>query len=145
VSEDPIGLFGGDTNLYAYVLNSPTRFVDQLGLDWFRPPSDPYVVGRPGTLVEQGKGIVKFIEDYVPAMHTLGTFHDQLVDMGLAVGLPDWLINVPTMPGMYVIAVEAELYDQRLQDMGEDAGQGSRIGKEKVMIALVVFAHRCTM
>ena len=129
ISEDPIGLFGGDTNLYAYVLNNPTRFVDQLGLDWFRPPSEPYVVGRPGTLVEPGEWLGKFIEDYVPAMHTLGIFHDQLVDMGVSVGLPDWLINIPTMPGMYVIAVETELYNnfdeirQKMRDRGRGLGR----------------------
>ena|SRR5947207_4534116 len=32
VGEDPIGLTGGDVNLYAYVWNDPTRFVDPLGL-----------------------------------------------------------------------------------------------------------------
>ncbi len=56
-----------------------------------------------------GKDIGKFLEDYVPAMHTLGRFHDTLVDMGLELGLPDLLINIPTMPGVYIIAVEAEL------------------------------------
>jgi RHS repeat-associated protein len=29
---DPIGLLGGDTNLYSYVANDPTNFVDPLGL-----------------------------------------------------------------------------------------------------------------
>jgi RHS repeat-associated protein len=32
VSEDPLGLVGGDVNLYAYVKNSPTNFADPLGL-----------------------------------------------------------------------------------------------------------------
>jgi RHS repeat-associated protein len=31
VSEDPIGFYGGDTNLYRYVWNSPTRFADPIG------------------------------------------------------------------------------------------------------------------
>jgi RHS repeat-associated protein len=31
VSEDPIGLVGWDVNLYAYVWNSPTNFVDPSG------------------------------------------------------------------------------------------------------------------
>lgn len=31
ISEDPIGFSGGDTNLYAYVWNSPTNFVDPGG------------------------------------------------------------------------------------------------------------------
>jgi RHS repeat-associated protein len=33
ISEDPIGLAGGDTNLYAYVLNNPTTLVDPSGLE----------------------------------------------------------------------------------------------------------------
>jgi RHS repeat-associated protein len=32
VSEDPIGFGGGDANVYAYVFNSPTGYVDPLGL-----------------------------------------------------------------------------------------------------------------
>jgi RHS repeat-associated protein len=32
ISEDPIGFAGGDPNLYAYVMNAPTRFTDPLGL-----------------------------------------------------------------------------------------------------------------
>ena len=37
ISEDPIGLSGGDTNLYAYVGNSPIMFTDPAGLE--RPNS----------------------------------------------------------------------------------------------------------
>ncbi|HYL83776.1 MAG TPA: RHS repeat-associated core domain-containing protein [Candidatus Angelobacter sp.] len=33
ISEDPLGLAGGDTNLYGYVFNSPVNFVDPLGFD----------------------------------------------------------------------------------------------------------------
>jgi RHS repeat-associated protein len=33
ISEDPVGLAGGDPNLYAYVRNNPLRFFDPLGLD----------------------------------------------------------------------------------------------------------------
>ena len=32
ISEDPIGLFGGDVNLYGYVWNSPLRWIDPWGL-----------------------------------------------------------------------------------------------------------------
>jgi RHS repeat-associated protein len=32
ISEDPLGLAGGDINLYAYALSSPTNFTDPLGL-----------------------------------------------------------------------------------------------------------------
>lgn len=33
ISEDPLGFGGGDTNLYAYVFNGPTNFLDPTGLD----------------------------------------------------------------------------------------------------------------
>jgi RHS repeat-associated protein len=134
VSEDPIGLFGGDTNLYAYVLNNPTRFVDPLGLDWFRPPSDDYIVGRDKSkLVRPGEGVGKILEDYVPAMHTLGEFHDALVDMGLELGLPDWLINISTMPGVYIIAVEAELYNSvyKIREKMRDRDHVFVLGRRK--------------
>jgi RHS repeat-associated protein len=37
ISEDPIGFAGGDSNLYAYVFDAPTNFVDPMGLDpWTR-------------------------------------------------------------------------------------------------------------
>src|SRR5207245_101352 len=32
ISEDPIEFFGGDTNLYAYVKNSPENYTDPTGL-----------------------------------------------------------------------------------------------------------------
>ena len=125
IAEDPIGFAGGDVNLYAYALNNPTRFVDPLGLCWFKPPLEDYIVGRDDSLIPPGQGIGKFLEDYVPAMHTMGTFHDALVDMGHELGLRDSLINIPTMPGVYIIAVGAELLNS-LSNRNEDCGLGKR-------------------
>jgi RHS repeat-associated protein len=34
ISEDPIGLAGGDTNYFAYVGNNPVNWIDPLGLVW---------------------------------------------------------------------------------------------------------------
>jgi RHS repeat-associated protein len=109
-AKDPILFVGGVANLYNYVDGNPIDHIDSLGLDWFRPQSDKYVVGRENSgLVEPGKGLGKFIDDYVPAGHTFGMLHDALVDIGHDTGLPDWLINIPTMPGMYFLAVGTEL------------------------------------
>jgi RHS repeat-associated protein len=44
ISEDPIGLAGGDVNLYSYVENSPLQFSDRIGLIKLRenqPESNP--------------------------------------------------------------------------------------------------------
>jgi RHS repeat-associated protein len=115
---DPIGLAGG-MNTYAYVGGNPLSFVDPKGLDWLRLDSDIYVVGREGSnLVATGKGVGKFIDNYVPAGHTFGTLHDSLVDMGTEAGLPDWLINVPTMPGMYALAFYIEANNSLLKGIG---------------------------
>lgn len=43
ISEDPIGLAGGDVNYFAYVGNNPVHFVDPLGLavgDWWDLPAN---------------------------------------------------------------------------------------------------------
>jgi len=108
-AKDPIRFAGGDTNLYGYVVNDPVNFVDPLGLEWFRPPDEPYAAGREGTIIEPGPtGIGKYIDDYVPAGHTFAKMHDTLVDKGTGVGLPDRLVNIPTMSPVYWYAVRKE-------------------------------------
>jgi len=108
-AKDPIKFLGGDTNLYSYVKGSPSNYIDPLGLDWFRPPGDPYAAGREGTIVEPGpNGIGKYIDDYVPAGHTFAQMHDALVDKGTGAGLPDWLVNIPTIALVYGSAVYKE-------------------------------------
>jgi RHS repeat-associated protein len=39
IAEDPIGFYGGDTNLYAYIFNDPLNWIDPWGLMIL--PSDP--------------------------------------------------------------------------------------------------------
>lgn len=41
VSNDPIGLAGGDSNVRRYVLNSPTNYIDPTGLVWPEPCRPP--------------------------------------------------------------------------------------------------------
>jgi RHS repeat-associated protein len=40
---DPIGLAGGDLNLYRYVRNNPVNWVDLMGLDWRKELKDIFV------------------------------------------------------------------------------------------------------
>ena len=49
ISEDPVGLFSGDPDIYAYVANSPLRFTDPLGLDREEPflDDEPAGLGSP--------------------------------------------------------------------------------------------------
>ena len=51
ISEDPIGLRGGDVNLFGYVWNSPNRFRDPTGLFPFKLPAGP---GPNGSNLPQG-------------------------------------------------------------------------------------------
>ena len=84
-----------------------------------------------------------FIDDEVPAGHTFAIFHDAFVDMAVPVGMSwglsyksaDYLFNIPSMPGMYIIAVEAELYNSlikmrdKLRDKKRDRDGG--LGRRK--------------
>jgi RHS repeat-associated protein len=54
LSEDPIGFAGGDVNLYAYVWNNPTRYLDPFGLEVINRSGKTIIVkpetGGPGTV-----------------------------------------------------------------------------------------------
>jgi len=53
ISEDPIGLRGGDVNFYGYVLGDPVNFIDPLGLYWGINQS--YVQGQIDALSQLGQ------------------------------------------------------------------------------------------
>lgn len=55
-------------------------------------------------------GIGRIIDDYVPAGYTFAQMHDNLVGAGTAAGLPDWLVNIPTMSSVYGAAVAKEAH-----------------------------------
>ncbi|TKB88864.1 MAG: RHS repeat-associated core domain-containing protein [Nitrospira sp.] len=50
INEDPIGFYGGDANLYAYVFNAPTRLIDPTGNATISIPfpNDPSIPGLQG-------------------------------------------------------------------------------------------------
>ena len=82
------------------------------GSGWYRPEGHGYVVGRDGSWIpsgEQGPGIGSFLDDYFPAAHTFATHHDAFVGWAVDdLGAPDWLVNVPSMIPIYIMAFGQE-------------------------------------
>ena len=73
LSQDPIGFAAGDANLYRYVGNGATNWVDPSGLQWgpsgdpFSPPwSDPVDTGYPVFDPKKGDGDLDLDGDGLP-------------------------------------------------------------------------------
>tara|TARA_R100000005_G_scaffold39354_1_gene18439 strand:- start:797 stop:1309 length:513 start_codon:yes stop_codon:yes gene_type:complete len=68
---------------------------------WFRPWGHIYTVGRDTSPLvwtgSRGPGIGSFLDDYFPGAHTFGHNHDSFVDWATRLGLPDSLVNLPSM------------------------------------------------
>jgi len=58
ISEDPLGLGGGDINCYAYAFNSPTNFVDPFGLACGRKETGADIVDAVGDLNRRNAAMV---------------------------------------------------------------------------------------
>ncbi|MDT8379657.1 MAG: RHS repeat-associated core domain-containing protein [Desulfotignum sp.] len=92
-------------NPYEFCWNDPVNRLDPLGLFWFRQDwQTKSFVGRKNTIVPTGGRISRFIEYYVPAGYTFGQLHDMFVGNAVAAGLPDQLVNIPSMLPMYQLA-----------------------------------------
>ena len=83
----------------------------QIGPVWFKPPEGhDFTVGRRGhPVVYPGGGVGGFIDKYAPAGHVFGARHDKFVEYATdKLGLPDVLVNIPSMIPMYPMSIVQE-------------------------------------
>jgi len=112
LQNDPIGFDAADLNLYRYVRNDYSNYVDPYGE--LPPPewlwhSGCYYLGRPGTPVPPGGIISRFLVKYIPGMYPFAKLHDRFVGyMEQQKYIPDIAYNIPSMAPTFVVAVFAE-------------------------------------
>ena len=91
------------------VLNNPVNWVDPWGLDRWPAPGAPDTVGRPGTVVPSGGRLGTFIQDHVGSGWEFGNNHDQLVGTVTDWGVPDPIINIPSMLPVYLYSIASDM------------------------------------
>jgi hypothetical protein len=106
ISEDPIGLTGGDTNFYAYVGNDPISFADALGLKPGRSWADTWAA----------------LADIRSAQKWWNDFHDEQIQKGnwVAATGGDILNGLITVSELPEVQSDGEL-------LGSDASTGEKI------------------
>ena len=99
--------------------NDPVNWVDPWGLDRWPAPGAPNTVGRPGTIVPPGGTTGTFIEQHVGSGWEFGNKHDQFVDSMTRWGIPDPLINIPSMLPVYLYSIGSDMCEMPPEDRPE--------------------------
>ena len=127
---DPLGYPDG-WNQMAYCRNKIIKCIDYLGATctdvckcgvcgcgvWVRPSlfgdGQHYFMGREGMpFFNPEEDIMRFMEDNFPGAHYFAAVHDSWVDKLVGGwGLPDFLVNIPSMPVAYVFGFLETGYD----------------------------------
>jgi RHS repeat-associated protein len=108
-ARDPIFFKGGQGNLFGYVQNNPINLIDPLGLERWHTPDGNHTVGRPGTIVPPGGGVGTLIEARVGSGWEFGKKHDEFVGKATQCGIPDLIINIPSMIPVYLYSIAKDL------------------------------------
>lgn len=91
------------------VQNDPVNWIDPWGLERWPKPGAPHTVGRPGTIVPPGGKTGTMIENNVGSGWEFGNKHDQFVDKLTDLGIPDPLINIPSMLPVYLYSIGSDM------------------------------------
>lgn len=84
-------------------------------MERWHAPDGNHTVGRPGTIVTPGGSIGTFIENHVGSGWEFGNKHDAFVDKATRCGVPDPIINVPSMVPVYVYSIIKDLSEMPLE------------------------------
>jgi RHS repeat-associated protein len=114
-AKDPIRFRGGLSNLYGYVLNDPVNFTDPSGLQFYEVVTpNTSTLGREGTVINPKSSFSLFLQRDVSHMYAFAVAHDQLVGTLTDLGIPDPIVNIPTMlPTFLIKAFENNLTEER--------------------------------